>query len=227
MTRDKDRKRIIRNRMRKTGESYTAARAHILSRTAREPRPPRPDLPALAGMSDASIAAKTARTWRAWVRALDEDNAASLAHGEIARLVRAKHGMGNWWAQTVTVGYERIKGLRERGQRRNGTYEANKSRTFSVPVHTLFGAWSDAAARRRWLADVKPTVRTATPSKSMRLQWSDGTLVLVGFTAKGTEKSAVAVSHTKLRDKAASQQAKAYWTERLDALASVLAGGSR
>ena len=225
MTRDKDRKRIIRNRMRKTGESYTAARAQILSRSVRERHPP-PDLPALAGMSDESIAAKTGRTWREWVRALDDDNAASLSHREIARLVHTKHGIGEWWAQTVTVGFERIKGLRERGQRRDGTFEANKSRTFSVPVYTLFKAWSDAAARRRWLDDVKPMVRTATP-KSMRLQWPDGTLVLVGFTAKGAGKSAVAVSHTKLRDKAASEQAKTYWTDRLNALASLVAGGPR
>jgi hypothetical protein len=35
MTRDNDRKRIIRNRMKKTGESYTAARAQILSRPGR------------------------------------------------------------------------------------------------------------------------------------------------------------------------------------------------
>jgi hypothetical protein len=54
MTRDKDRKRIIRNRMKKTGESYAAARAQILSRPVRE-RHPRPDLPALAGMSDETI----------------------------------------------------------------------------------------------------------------------------------------------------------------------------
>jgi hypothetical protein len=226
MTRDKDRKRIIRNRMSKTGESYTAARAQILSKSARERHAP-PDLPALAGMSDESIAAKTGRTWREWVRTLDDDNAASLPHREIAMLVHGKHGIGEWWAQTVTVGFERIKGLRERGQRRDGTFEANKSRTFSVPVHTLFKAWSDAAARRRWLDDVKPTVRTATPPKSIRLQWPDGTLVLVGFTAKGAGKSSVAVSHTKLHDKAASQQAKTYWTERLNALASVVAGGAR
>ena len=32
MTRDKDRKRIIRSRMKKTGESYTAARAHVLAK---------------------------------------------------------------------------------------------------------------------------------------------------------------------------------------------------
>jgi Domain of unknown function (DUF4287) len=126
MTRDKDRKRIIRNRMKKTGESYTAARAQILSRPVRE-RHPRPDLPALAGMSDETIAAKTGRTWREWVRALDDDKAASLPHRDIARLVHEKHGIGEWWAQTVTVGFERIKGLRDRGQRRDGTFEANKA----------------------------------------------------------------------------------------------------
>ena len=32
MTVDKDRKRIIRDRMKKTGESYTAARVQILSK---------------------------------------------------------------------------------------------------------------------------------------------------------------------------------------------------
>jgi hypothetical protein len=61
----------------------------------------------------------------------------------------------------------------------------------------------------------------------MRLRWPDGTLVLVGFTAKGVGKSAVAVAHTKLRDAAAARQAKTYWTERLNALASIVAGGSR
>jgi hypothetical protein len=32
MTRDKDRKRIIRNRMKSTGESYTTARRHVVAR---------------------------------------------------------------------------------------------------------------------------------------------------------------------------------------------------
>ena len=39
--------------------------------------------------------------------------AAKLEHGAIARLV-SEHGAGDWWSQMVTVGYERIRGLRER-----------------------------------------------------------------------------------------------------------------
>src|SRR5206468_8066830 len=147
-----------------------AARAHILSRkTSDRPAPPR-DLGALAGMRDDAIAAKTGRTWQQWVRALDADGAGTMPHRDIAAMVHEKHHVGDWWAQTVTVGYERIKGLRERGQRRNGTYEVSKSRTFNVPVNALFDAWADEATRRRWLGGVEAVVRTATSPKSMRLQ---------------------------------------------------------
>ncbi len=223
MPRDKDRKRIIRARMKKTGESYTTARAHILSKqTPDRVAPPAVDLASLAGMNDDVIAAKTGRTWQQWVRTLDVDGAETLPHREIAAIVGGKHHVGDWWAQTVTVGYERIKGLRERGQRRDGTYEASKSRTFDVPVRTLFELWVDAAARRRWFDGVEATVRTAKSPKSIRLQWPDGTLVVVGFTPKGRGRSVVALTHTKLRDRAASANAKKYWTDRLDALGSLL-----
>jgi len=33
----------------------------------------------------------------------------------------------------VAVGYERIRGLRDRGQRLDGWYEMNKNRTFGAP----------------------------------------------------------------------------------------------
>ena len=227
MPRDKDRKRIIRTRMEKTGESYTTARAHVISKTTEKAQPaPRVDHAALAGMSDKSVAAKTGHTWQEWERLLDADKAAAMRHRDIAALVHGKHGVGDWWAQTVTVGYERIKGLRDLGQRRDGAYEANKSKTLNVPVKTLFRAWADAATRRRWLGGVKASVRTATAPKSMRLQWPDGTIVVVGFTAKGHAKSMVALTHTKLRDRAASADSKKYWADRLDSLASLLAGSS-
>ena len=224
MTRDKDRKRIIRTRMKKTGESYTAARAHVIKTKTNSTHstPSVRNYATLAGMSDDKIAAKTGRTWQEWVRALDADNASDLPHRDVAGLVHGKHGVGDWWAQTVTVGYERIKGLRERGQRRSGAYEATKSRTFSVPVKTLFLAWSDDATRRRWLDGVDARVRTATAPKSVRLQWPDGTIVAVGFTAKGTGKSMAALAHMKLPSKEALEKSRKYWTSRLDALAELL-----
>jgi hypothetical protein len=233
MTVDKDRKRVIRARMQKTGESYTAARAQILTinkKTQAVPAPaaavpaaPAIDYAALAGMSDDKVAAKTGRTWQEWVRVLDADGAAKMAHRDIAVLVSETHGVGDWWSQTVTVGYERIKGLRDRGQRRDGAYEAGKTKTFDVPVKTLFDAWASDTARRRWLKGVKTTVRTATSPKTVRLNWPDNTIVVIGITPKGDTKSVLSVVHTKLPDKAASDAVKKEWTTHLDALSTFLA----
>lgn len=234
MTRQKDLKRLVRARMSKTGESYTASRAKILAppttrsraRTADAPLsgppPAPPDYAALAGTADATIKAKTGCTWEKWVSALDRRGADRLAHREIAALVSDKYKIDGWWAQAVTVGYERIKGLRAIGQRRDGSYEANKSRTFDVPVSTLFEAWADARIRRRWLDGTIGKVRTATPTKSMRLDGEGPSIVAVGFWAKGPSKSAVSVQHTKLPDGATATRLKRYWSERLDALKELL-----
>lgn len=181
-----------------------------------------PDHAALAGMSNETIAARTGCTWERWVYALDRHEAAEMPHGEIARLVQEKFGIDGWWAQTVTVGYERIKGLRERGQPRGGLYEAGKSRTFDVHVGVLFDAWADDATRRAWMGGEDPAVSTATRPRSMRLRWPDGTLVGVWFTDKGEAKSAVQVQHAKLPDRDAIERTKGAWAARLAALAELL-----
>ncbi len=229
MPRNKDFKRLVRARMKKTGESYTTARSHLVSRSHQPPRPSArpaasPDYSALSGMRDEKMAAKTGRSWQEWVDLLDREGAASMTHGDIARLAQ-RHGAGNWWTQMVTVGYERIKGLRARGQRRGGLFEATKSRTFTVSVTRLFDAWARPSLRRRWLDDLDVRVRTATRPKSMRLQWPDGTIVAAWFMSQGASKSTVAIAHTKLRDVAAVDAAKRSWTDRLDALRQLFGEG--
>ena len=230
MTLDKDRKRIIRNRMKTTGESYTTARRHVLARGAgRAARPAASDgrvLPAnvekLAGKSNVVMKARTGRDWPDWVRLLDAAGAASMSHGEIARLVYEKHAVSGWWSQTVAVGYERLTGRREVGQRISGEFEASKSKTFAVSVTTLFDAFADERTRRRWLNDVDARVRSATAPKMMRLHWPDGTVVVLWFTAKGEGKSNVSIAHTKLASRDALENAKNDWAHRLEALGRVL-----
>jgi hypothetical protein len=223
MPTDKDFKRLVRGRMQKTGESYTAARAHLRqhkSTTATAPAPR--EYAKLAGRSDAVLKENTGCTWERWVKALDHKKAYTWPHREIAKFVHEKYEIPNWWAQTVTVGYERIKELRAIGQRRDGTFEASKSKTFAVPLARLYHAFHDPRARARWLPGVALTVRTATREKSMRITWPDQTSVEVGFAPKGAEKSLVAVQHVKLPDKTAATRLKEYWTERLGALNEVL-----
>jgi hypothetical protein len=242
MTTQKDFKRLVRSRMQKTGESYTAARATLLTQRAKRP-PPRAesnghgalptvrgvpgqqqpaDFAKVAGMSDATVKAKTGCTWEKWVWALDQVSAHQWPHSEIAQYVQEKYEVPGWWAQTVTVGYERIRGLRARGQRRSGSWEASKSKTFNTGIGTLFKAFKLARTRSTWLPGKTVAVRTAVPDKSMRLTWEDGSSVELYFTSKGRSKSVVTVQHTKLPTRDAAERQKAFWGEHLEMLARQL-----
>jgi hypothetical protein len=135
--------------------------------------------------------------------------------------------MNGWWAQTVTVGYERIKGLRAIGQRRDGSYEANKSKTIAASAAAVYRAWTDGATRQRWMDGASCTVRTKAPSRSVRLAWPDGSVVAVWLTAKGRTKTAVAVQHTRLPDRESVDRVKRWWADRLAALDKLLTNRRR
>ena len=237
---DKDFKKIVRARMLKTGEAYTAARAQLLRKPARHAltelpvttrpaaAPPpavapamKPDYAKLAGMSDASIAKRTGCTWEKWVWALDHAGAHEWSHRAIAEYVNKAYKTGDWWSQAVTVGYERIKGLRDIGQRRSGAYEANKSKTIAAPAPAVYRAFADSRVRRKWLPGVTVTIRKSTPGKSVRMTWHDGTSVEVWLTPKGA-KTSTAVTHTKLSGREDADARKRYWGDKLNALAAAV-----
>lgn len=219
MTKNKDLKRLVRSRIEKTDESYTTARLQLVRKKTPRPAPePHVDYARLAGMSDAAMTAKTGHSWKEWVHILDKVDAAARPHREIAAYVHDNHEISGWWAQAVTVGYERIRGLREIGQRRGGSYEASKSRTFPAPIHAVYQAFATARIRNRWLAGIEMTVRKATPDRSVRIAWSDGTSVEVWLVSKGDSKTQVTVAHTKLATQADVSRMKAFWNEKLGAL---------
>jgi hypothetical protein len=218
MPKQKDLKRLVRDRMDRTGESYTAARKHIV-----RANDDRRDFAELAGMRDEAVKAKTDRDWRGWVAVLDAAGSTSKTHKEIARWLRDAHGVAPWWCQTITVGYERIRGLRDKGQRRGGGYDVNKSKTLPVPIDVLYDAFG-CKRRGQWLGDVTCRIRTATREKSMRFDWGDDTRLDVYFWPKGPGKSQVQLQHRGFADKASADRAREQWTERLAALARLLGG---
>ena len=129
--------------------------------------------------------------------------------------------MGGWWAQMVTVAYERIRGLREKGQRRGGNFDVNKSKTIPVPIAKLYDAFG-ARKRKRWLGDHPWDVSTSTREKSIRAKWADGTRVDVYFWERGEEKAQVQLQHRGLPTKKEADEVRAFWTEKLGELHGVL-----
>jgi hypothetical protein len=216
MTRQRSFKRLVRSRMEKTGESYTAARAVLL---AGDEQPQAADQPWLV-TSDERIRERTGRGWEEWFDLLDEWGAAERTHRETARWVAEQLGIGPlvWEAQAVTSSYERARGLRAVGETEEG-FAASATRTVAVPVERLFDAVVDESQRRGWLPDGELSERTATRPKSARFDWGDGgTRVHVVFDSKGEQKSRLALQHVRLPDAGEADRMKAYWRERVDTL---------
>ena len=175
--------------------------------------------------SDEAVQGATGRSYEDWFALLDAAGMASRKHGEIAIQLTGEHGVDSWWAQTITVGYERARGLRPTHGGRDGRYAISASRTVDVPVERLFEAFMDDALRDRWLPGGGLRERTSQPLKSARFDWDDGaTRVNVLFEPKGKARSRVALSHERLPDSGTAERMKGHWRERLGELKTVLEG---
>jgi Activator of Hsp90 ATPase homolog 1-like protein len=174
-----------------------------------------------ARVSDEAVQAKTGKTWKEWFALLDRAGAKKMSHTAMAAYLYDELGCPGWWNQMVAVSYEQERGLRDKHERPDG-YSISRSKTLATPVERLYEAWEDAKQRSRWLKE-KIVIRKGTPSKSMRITWSDGATNLeVNFYAKGDGKSQVTVQHSKLADTKAAERMKAYWGEALERLCEEL-----
>jgi hypothetical protein len=213
MPRQRSFKRLVRARMEKTGESYTAARARLLA--AEEPKAT--EGPALS-MSDEAIRAKTGRGWEEWFDLLDDWGAAERPRADAVGWLADEHGIEGWNAAAVTVNYQRARGLRAVGEHPDG-FTVTASKTIAVPVDRLFEAFVEEDERTRWLPAAPLSVRTATRPKSARFDWSGGTSrVVVAFVAKGEAKSSAALAHERLADAEEAERMKAFWRDGVAAL---------
>jgi uncharacterized protein YndB with AHSA1/START domain len=215
MTEDKARKRAIRTRMAKTGERYTAARRHVVM-------PERLNVEDL-GHTDVVVRERTGRGWRDWLRILDGWGARKRTHAEIVRHLIDEHGVSGWWAQSVTIGYERTRGMRAKHQRLGTGFTVSITKTFDARASRLFAAFTDARRRAAWLERGTLTVRTTRKDTTARFDHRDGrSRVVAYFVPKGRAKTTVSLEHERLPDAGAVEEMRAFWKERLARLAETL-----
>lgn len=229
MTSHKSFKQRVRARMDKTGESYTAARAQLI--TGPEPAPAAGEPTPNAGTGAATIrervsgiklAEATGRDYEEWFALLDAWEAATRSHTEIAAWLVQEHGVNGWWAQTVTVAYEQERGLRVPGQKKDG-FATSASKTVNVPVERLFAAFADPGPRARWLP-VEAAERTAKPGKRYTADLPEDTRIAVTFQAKGETKSMVGIEHTRIISAERAAEWKTDWRTWLTDLKNLLEG---
>ena len=232
MTTDKARKRAVRTRMQKTGERYAAARRHVVADPV---APAVRDAPGEAGptaapllptdfvppSSETAIRNATGRGWEDWARALDAWGATGHTHTEIARHVAEAFAVPGWWAQNVTVGYERARGMRAVHQTTRG-FEANVSKTLDAPVAQVWPLLAEARRRAAWVEPGSLEHRSETTNKRVTFRASDGSSVLMSVAPKGDDRCVVVVTHSKLADADDVARHKVAWRDRLQRLAAAV-----
>jgi hypothetical protein len=239
MTTQRSFKRRVRARMAKTGERYSAARRILLPpdvttapdvRAAPDvtaaPEPPARTVP--MPFTEEALVKATGQGWQPWCDLLDAWGAADQGHTEIARWLSIDQGVDGWWAQSITVGYERARGRRAPGERPDG-FNVGVSKTVGVPVEVLYDAFVDARIRRAWLPDAPLRQRTATRPRHARYDWADGMRVVVYVAPKGESSSTITIQHERIPDAETLEALRASWRAGLADLKRRLesGGGSR
>ena len=176
--------------------------------------------PVYAGVSDQAVRHATGRTWHAWFRLIDQAGGRTMSHPEIVAVLHKRH-VGPWWQQMVAVGYERARGLRRPHQRPEG-FQISATRTIEAASRAAFQAWVDGRRRGRWLPRAPMEITKATPNRRLRARWRGGKSQMdVTFTAKGSARCSITVTHGALRSEAEATRMKTYWQKALSRLMSL------
>lgn len=193
MTAHESFKRRIRARMAKTGERYGAARRALMlhvPRVAGSGWVSQPDT------SDEAVRAATGRGWEEWCALIDDHAVGHSGHTAIAAHVRSL-GVDAWWAQSVTVGYERIRGLRLPYQNHDGTFTASRTKTIAVDAAALRTMLLDDTERTLLFPAFATRLRSRASSKNVRLSVGDGT-VEIALEPATEGRTKVSVAHSRL-----------------------------
>jgi hypothetical protein len=173
-------------------------------------------------ISNESVQKATGKSWEEWFNVLQEKEAQALGHKEIATLLHEAYGVDGWWAQGITVEFERTIGRREVGQTSAGDYQTAASRTISGTLDDALESWKKLVGEAR---DFNGVAFSGEPTTSQTDNWrywhvplADGSKVAAVIGNKGSGKALLAVNHEKLSDKDAVDRWKSFWKEFLQDL---------
>ena len=226
MTTQESFKKRIRARMQETGEKYNAARRALIEQARRREEAPRRDgadggdrtWAADPELSDDAITEATGRGWDAWVELIEAGPVAEQGHTAVAAWLQAEHGVEGWWAQAVTVGWERITGRRLPHQMADGTFTANKSRTLDIGADQLRGLLLDPDGRDALFPAHDAELRSRPDANALRLGLGQGVAV-IAVDPRDDGRTTVSVSHEKLPIADDVELWKDFWDDWLSALA--------
>jgi hypothetical protein len=128
-----------------------------------------------------------------WFAVLDAFDAPKKGHTASAAHLYEAHGVPGWYAQMVTVAYERERGLRAINQTSAGDFQVSVTKSVPASIGEVADALGRAELRRAWLRAADPglsralnaafegpkakqvTIKSPTHAR-LRFRWGRGTV---------------------------------------------------
>ncbi|WP_136707801.1 hypothetical protein [Agromyces sp. H66] len=150
------------------------------------------------GVGDETVVGATGRERSEWFALLDDAGAVDWRHKDIAAWLSGEQGVDAWWAQHLTVAYEQARGIREPGQRQDGTFEASVSRTVALdPADALQSLAAVVTAE----LEVEPLALNLTAKHpTARFPLDSGEFVLASASPLGDGRSSIGLTWGKMTD---------------------------
>lgn len=197
-------------------------------------------------ISNESIKAKTGRGWAEWIKVIDGLGGADMTHKEIVQKLYEKSlGTNGWWRQSITVGYEKIKGRRVLGQTADQGFEVGVHKTLPVERDELWEFLLSRQGLKLWLGtleelilerkqpyktaeDTEGEVRTFKESEFIRMTWQPRgrrtpTTLQIRMNSTGENKTRFSFHHEKLEDPKDREAMRDHWRDVTEKIAKALA----
>ena len=172
--------------------------------------------------STEAVKKATGKSLEQWFKILDGIAAEKLPHKEIAEKLKGEFGTSGWWAQMITVEYERKIGRRVVGQTSTGDFHATATKTVVGTMDDALRQWQQASDNKDSFGSIKITVKPRVSKTEKRRYWrtslADGSKITVVIASKSHDKSLIAIDHESLQDQEAIKRWKAYWKGYLKGL---------
>lgn len=148
-------------------------------------------------MTDSAVTNATGKPIDEWFAVIENAGKASATHKEIADFLHEEHDVSYWWAQELTVEYEKHIGRRVLGQTQDGLYQVGVSKTVRAPAAAVWRLLDSADGIALLTADTpdapgsQPSLEADAPLAALEASGEDG------FRAKATTYSAG--SHVRMQ----------------------------
>jgi uncharacterized protein YndB with AHSA1/START domain len=174
-----------------------------------------------------AIRQATGRGGNEWLRILTGKFPQGAEHRQIADYLHRHEGLSPWWAQELTVFFERQTGRRKVGETTDGGFQIGVSKTLPLPPEELWRVLTSPAGMEHFIGGetgIEYRITTRREGSHMRMQWKlpgweRPSILQLRVSPASQGRTVLSVHQEKLSSQEQRERMRARWREVLDGFA--------